>query len=105
MKNKQVAKAFKLVRDSLIKRKSWNWNWICFELEDLYDIGLITKKTLDAAKNIIESRLENNSSYQSWVREKHPDVYKSALDSWQFLDLMHYGRIQWLESLIEEFSE
>ena len=53
------------------------------------------------ARAIIRGRLgEGVSSYSVWVRINHPNVFvKMGIEDYR------QGRIQWLKSLIEEFSK
>lgn len=86
MKNKAISRTFKLAKEELKDSK-----FICYALpEDEFG---------DICRNIIKERLDGHHIYESWIRNLHHDLYITMLSKG-----FHDGRIQWLDSLIEEFD-
>ena len=89
--NKEIAEAFKVARKRISTGKN---TFICPAVnrpENGY-YGML-------AQGMIETMLEGCYTYEGWLQTFHPATHKQMKPK----DLKE-GRLQWLDSLIEEFS-
>jgi len=94
----QLSDVFEQVKQDIINGRDI---YICIIL-DKYKLREEHNFLIDKAKNIIEERLDGAYSYESWVKAHHPEVYERWSPEW--LALRKQSRINWLDSLIEEFK-
>lgn len=79
-------------------------NYICLSLDDQLEKGS-PKNIVEKAKRIIQDRLGGSYSYETWVNIHHPSLYyKHNRYSKPWAAMRKQGRINWLDSLIEEFK-
>lgn len=88
--NKQIAEAFKIAKKRIAGGQN---DFICIALGDISTDAAL------AAEQVVSERLGNTFTYFDWVSIFHPEVYSKMQP-----DDFKQGRLQWLDSLIEEFS-
>ena len=96
MKDEELVNAFKAARERIAAGVD---DYICYALGDVEDWGEVPRITCGRAQDLIMDRLDLCLSYESWVHENHCMTYP-AMSHKEFRE----GRLQWLDSLIKEFS-
>lgn len=88
--DKEIAEAFKIARERIADD---SYHYICLALKYKSRAGKVAVK-------VIEERLGDNCcSYEGWMYRHHPEL-SLKMQPKDFKE----GRLQWLDSLIEEFS-
>lgn len=97
----QLSDVFEQVKQDIL---SDNEIYICISLDDQLEEGS-PKNIVEKAKRIIKDRLGDSYSYEAWVSTHHPNLYHKHRRCSKSWDAMRkQGRINWLDSLIEEFK-
>lgn len=93
----KTSAVWKLVRELIEAERE---QWICVALLELRLQGRITESREDALVAYIEKLLQGHHTYNEWVLEFHPGVWKATKGDHD--GCARRGRLAWLDHLIAE---
>lgn len=107
--NKQLAHAFKealVYLSDTSEDKGGRYEYICWALREATLQNKITTTTYQAAKALINRRIQGHSTFSNWMESYYPWLIDSIADDWRYNNSrkMQETRRAWLNALIKELS-
>jgi len=97
----KLSDVFKRVKQDIEDDKG---SYICILL-DSYERTGVKSASIIKAMRVIEERLAGTYSYETWVDQHHPKIYrKYRPGSPEWSIMRKKSRTNWLDSLLKEFE-
>jgi hypothetical protein len=101
MKLRKTSEAFRVAKNYLNKGNQDKTDYICAAIGDAEDDKLVTIKAANHARWVIGSRLRDNATVTSWLKEQgFIPRYQNSYNNKQVQAYRH----RWLDALIKEFE-
>ena len=101
MKMKKTSEVFRLAKMHLNRGNEDKTDYICGAIGGVEHAKLVTSKAADRARAVIGTRLRDNVSVTSWLKER--GFVPINQDPYNNVQVQKY-RHRWLNALIKEFE-